>query len=219
MFKNFSAVSPYIGYIFEGVFVTLKFTSISIFLGLMLGTFLAILKISSCRGLKKFAQFYTSVFRGTPLLVQLSLVYFATPQLFGYKISAFEAGVLTFSLNSAAYVSEIMRGGILAVDRGQFEAAFSLGLPYRLVLKDIIIPQAFKTIMPALVNEMIDLIKESALVSVIGEYDLLRRANVVSAKLYIYFEPLLIVAAVYYFLVMILSQCARKFENWMRQYD
>jgi His/Glu/Gln/Arg/opine family amino acid ABC transporter permease subunit len=217
--EHFLEIAPSVPFILWGTLVTLKYTALSIFFGLILGTVLAIFKISHLKILTYFGRFYTSIFRGTPLLVQLSLIYFATPQLTGYKITAFEAGLLAFSLNSGAYISEIIRAGIQAVDKGQFEAVLSLGVSYGTAMKDIILPQAIKNILPALVNEMVDLLKESALVSVIGEMDLLRRANIVAAQKYIYFEPLILVAAVYYILVMTFSSFAKSFEKRMRRSD
>jgi polar amino acid transport system substrate-binding protein len=152
-----------------------------------------------------FANAYTSIFRGTPLLLQIALVYYATPQLTGYNISPLLAGVITFTLNSGAYISETIRGGILAVDKGQREAALSLGVPYKPMMSDIILPQAIKNILPALVNESIALLKDSALVSTIGVADLLRRAQIVGAEKYIYFEPLLFAGVIYYLMVMSLT--------------
>lgn len=219
MIFRFSDVLPSLPYILEGTLVTLKYTGVSIFFGFLLGILIALMKLSSVKPFSFFAKAYISLFRGTPLLVQLSLIYYATPQLFGYKITAFEAGVLTFSLNSGAYVSEIIRSGILAVDKGQFEASDALGLSYMLSMKDIILPQAIKNILPALVNEFVNLLKESALVSVIGEYDLLRRANIVAAEKFIYFEPLLLVAAIYYVLVITLSAFATQLEKRLRRSD
>lgn len=216
---HFSQILDRIPYLLQGTFVTLKYTIFSLAIGLILGAGFALMKISSAKSLKALAAFYTSIFRGTPLLVQLSLIYFATPQLIGYKIGAFEAGLLAFSLNSAAYVSEIIRAGIEAVDKGQFEAAKSLAIPYRLMMMDIILPQAIRNILPALVNEAINLLKESALVSVIGEMDLLRRANIVSAETFLYFEPLIFVALVYYGLVMILSYVAQHLERKLKYRD
>jgi ABC-type amino acid transport system permease subunit len=146
-------------------------------------------------------------------LVQLSLIFFATPQLIGYPISAFEAGVIAFSLNSAAYSSEIIRAGIGAIDKGQWDAAKVLGIPYKVTLWKIILPQALRNILPALVNEMVNLLKESALVSIIGETDLLRRAQVVASEKFLYFEPLLIAALLYFLMVMIISFFAKKLEK------
>ena len=192
---------------------TLKFTVFSLICGLPLGVLLALCKLSESRLLKLGGQFYTSVFRGTPLLVQLGLFYFAVPQLTGHSFSAFEAGVLTFSLNSAAYSSEIIRAGIQAIDKGQWEAGQLLGLTYFQILWGIIFPQAIRNILPALVNELIDLLKESTLVSTIGEADLLRRAQIVAAENYTYFEPLLLAAVGYYGLVMGISFIAKQLEK------
>ncbi len=185
----------------------------------MWGFVLALFKLGKWRGLRWFSSVYTSIFRGTPLLVQLTLIYFATPQLTGYRISAFEAGVLTFSLNSGAYISEIIRAGIAAVDRGQMESALALGLSYSQAMRGIILPQAIKNILPALVNEVVDLVKESSLISVIGEADLLRRAQIVAAEKYVYFEPLLVAATMYYCIVMILSIAAKVLEVRLRRSD
>lgn len=212
-------MASYLPFIAQGVFVTLKYTFISIFFGSILGTTLGLMKVSHIRFLEIFANIYTSIFRGTPLLVQLIFIYYATPQLIGYKISAFEAGVLTFSLNSGAYVSEIIRSGIMSIDRGQFEAASSLGISYFSTMKDIILPQALRNVLPSLINEMIDLLKESSLVSVIGEMDLLKRANIISAEKYIYFEPLLVIAVLYYLMVMTLSFLMTIVEKRLRRSD
>lgn len=210
---NFEAIIPSLPFILAGVGVTLKFTLVSLICGLPLGIGLALAKISKRNFLRLFARGYTSIFRGTPLLVQLLIIFFATPQLTGYAITAFEAGVLTFSLNSAAYSSEIIRAGIQAIDQGQWEAAQVLGLSYRQTLTFVIMPQAVRNILPSLVNEIVDLLKESALVSVIGEADLLRRAQVVAAEKYLYFEPLIVAAIAYYIMVMVISTLARYLER------
>ncbi|MGN6669965.1 MAG: amino acid ABC transporter permease [Candidatus Nucleicultricaceae bacterium] len=218
MLENFIRLTPEIPYILKGIFVTLKYAGLSMFFGLIWGCVLSILKISNHRLLSWFSRAYTAIFRGTPLIVQLALIYYATPQVIGYKISAFEAGVLAFSLNSGAYVSEIIRSGILSLDKGQFEASYALGLSKTQMMKDIIFPQAIKNILPALVNEMVDLVKESALVSVIAEEDIFRRANLVGAKYFIYFETLMLVAVVYFCLVMMLSKLARYLEIRMNRH-
>ena len=201
----FAKIAPRIPFILQGILVTLQFTAISLFFGFIWGTILSLFKISSNKFLFWFGTVYTSIFRGTPLLLQIALVYYATPQLTGYNIPALLAGVITFTLNSGAYVSETIRAGILAIDKGQREAALSLGIPYRPMMADIILPQAFKNILPALVNETIALLKDSSLVSVIGVTDLLRRAQIVGAEQYIYFEPLLFAGAIYYVMVMVLT--------------
>lgn len=202
---SFARIIPSIPFIMRGIGVTLLFTALSAVFGFIWGTILSLFKISNIKPLVWLANAYTSVFRGTPLLLQIALVYYATPQLIGYDIPALLAGVITFTLNSGAYISETIRGGILAVDKGQREAALSLGIAYKPMMLDIILPQAIKNILPALVNESIALLKDSALVSTIGVADLLRRAQIVGAEQYIYFEPLLFAGAVYYVMVMSLT--------------
>jgi His/Glu/Gln/Arg/opine family amino acid ABC transporter permease subunit len=203
-------------YIVKGIFVTLKYTLLSVSLGLGIAIILSLFRMSSYKALQKFVKVYVSLFRGTPLLIQLSLVYLALPSLTGYKISAFAAGVIAFSLNSGAYISEVIRTGINSIDKGQFEAAKTLGIPHTLMMRDIIFPQALRNSLPSLVNEIIDLLKESALVSTIGEADLMRRAQTVAAEKYIYFEPLIVAAICYYIMVMFFSHLAKLLENRLK---
>ncbi|QDS33489.1 MULTISPECIES: amino acid ABC transporter permease [Brevibacillus] len=216
---DFEQIVPYIPFILEGIKGTLLVTLISVVLGFFWGSILALIKISNVKLLNWLAVAYTSIFRGTPLILQLTFVYFATPQLTGYNISQLEAAVLTFTLNSGAYISETIRGGILAVDKGQWEAAKALGVPYHRMMLDIILPQAVKNILPALVNETIALLKESALVSTIGLADIMQNANVVKGTIFRYFEPYMIAGTLYYVMVMILTWVARVLERRMRLSD
>ncbi|MED4082874.1 amino acid ABC transporter permease [Halalkalibacterium halodurans] len=215
---DFSRIQPFMPFMLEGVWVTLQFVSVSLLFGLVLGIVLAIFKISKYRLFRWFADFYTSIFRGTPLILQLLMIYLALPQ-FGVDISQFQAAFLAFGLNSAAYVSEIIRAGIQAVDKGQREAAEALGIPYRPMMLRIILPQAMRNILPALFNEFINLTKESAIVSVIGVTDLMRRAQITSAETYRYFEPLLFVGLIYYVLVMGLTVIGRLLERRLKRSD
>ncbi|MCX7337857.1 MAG: amino acid ABC transporter permease [Alphaproteobacteria bacterium] len=210
---HFDVILSSLAFVLPGIIVTLEFTILSLVCGLPLGIFLAFCKISPICVLKKFAEAYTSVFRGTPLLLQLGLIFFATPQLTGYPISAFEAGILAFSLNSAAYTSEIIRGGIQSLDPGQWEVARVLGIPYRHTLLKIILPQATRTILPTLVNEMINLLKESAIVCTIGEADLMKRAQMMSMEKFLYFEPYIVAGFYYFIMVMIISHFGKKLEK------
>ncbi|PXW92680.1 L-arginine ABC transporter membrane protein [Streptohalobacillus salinus] len=210
---DFSQIVPYIPFMIEGIWVTLQFVIVAIIIGFIIGTVLALFKIGSIKPLRMFADAYTSMFRGTPLILQLMIIYLATPQLFAYDISPFLSAVLAFGLNSSAYVSEIIRAGILAVDKGQTEAAVALGVPYREMMIDIILPQALKNILPALMNEFITLTKESAIVSTIGYLDLMRRAQVVGANIYLNFEPLLFVGLIYWGLIMVLSLLGKWLER------
>jgi len=216
MFLDLGRIYPSVPYILQGIPITLSYTLVSLFFGFLWGAILALCKVGHLSILRRFAGFYTSVFRGTPLLLQLILVYHAVPQLTGYDISVWQAGILTFTLNSGAYVAEHIRAGINAVDKGQMEAALSLGIPYLLIMRDIILPQAIRNILPSLVNESIDLLKESALISVIGGADILRRANIVAAETYLYFEPLLVAGFLYYVLVMILTTISHFIEKKMK---
>jgi ABC-type amino acid transport system permease subunit len=143
--------------------------------------------------------------RGTSLLFQLFIIHFAIPQILGICISAFAAGIVAFSLNSSVYVSEIICAGINGVDRGQCEVVKVLGCSKLQIMKDVIFPQAIRNVLPSLVTERIDLLKESALVSVIGEADLLRRANIVASEHNLDLEPLLVAGMRHHVLVMILS--------------
>ena len=213
MFLRADVIQEIAPFILQGMTITLKYTFFSLLGGLPLGALLAFGKISKFFWLRWFSNGYTAIFRGTPLLVQLGLFYYATPQLTGYQISVFEAGILTFSLNSAAYTSEIMRTGIQSIDVGQWDAAKVLGFSHRQSLWFIIIPQAFCIILPALVNEMIDLLKESALMATLSEMDLLRRAQVISAEKFLFFEPYLLAAFGYFILVNILGVLGKLLER------
>jgi arginine/lysine/histidine transport system permease protein len=216
---DFSQMVPYIPFILEGIWVTLKFVIVSIIFGFIFGSILALLKISHIKPLNWFADAYTSIFRGTPLILQLMIIYFAIPQLTGYDISPFLSAILAFGLNSSAYISEIIRAGIQAVDKGQVEAAQALGIPYRLMMRDLIFPQALKNILPALMNEFITLTKESAIVSTISYLDLMRRAQVVGADTYRNFEPLIFVGLIYWVMVMGLTLIGKRVERKLNYND
>ena len=213
MYSDLVTFWPHLYYIIQGTGVTLQYSIVSVFCGMFIGTLLAICKTADSKMLRIFASSYTSVFRGTPMLVQLTIIHYGLPSLLGLKITIFVSGVIAFSLNSGAYVSEIIKAGINAVDKGQIEAAKALGIPPALRMKDIILPQALRNILPALVNELINLIKESALISTIGGMDIMRRAQAVSAETYSYFTPMLTAAATYYIMVMIVSIVAKILEK------
>ncbi|AYA75867.1 amino acid ABC transporter permease [Bacillus sp. Y1] len=216
---DFTQIAPSIPYILEGLRITIQIVLAAALLGFTLGIILTLCKISKFRLLRWFADGYTSVFRGTPMVLQLLIIYYGLPQIIGFEITAFPAAVIAFGMNSAAYISEIIRAGILAVDKGQSEASLALGIPYRPMMKDIILPQAMKNILPALMNEFITLTKESAVVTVIGAMDVMRRAYIVGGQTYRYFEPLLIAGIIYYILVMVLTILGKAVERRMRKSD
>ena len=216
MSLNFEIIAPYLSMFWGGLAVTVEVTVGSLLLAFVLGFVLAVLKVLPCRPLRLLLAFYTSIFRGVPLIVLLFMAYFATPQLTGYKITMFAAGVLTLGLNGSATVSETLRGGIEGVDRGQYDAARSLGMHYPSMMARVIIPQALRSVVPALVNEVITVLKSSALVSVIGLMDLMRTAQSIQAFTYRAFEPLFVAAIIYYVIVMGLTWLGGVWERRAR---
>ncbi|WED42549.1 amino acid ABC transporter permease [Legionella cardiaca] len=198
-------------FIAQGIVLTLELLAGGLFIGLLLGMVLAILRH------KKMAKIiinrFISVMRGTPLILQLSFIYFAVPALLGLRANILVAGIFTFGLNSSAYIAEILRAGIESIPKGQFEAAKTLQIPDFYLWKDIILPQVFKNILPALTNEMIALLKETALISTIGGMDLMRKAQSVAAEQFTYFLPLCIAGCYYYGLVLLIEYLGKKFEG------
>jgi polar amino acid transport system permease protein len=213
MIENFLTWIPEIRYILSGILVNIEYTLISVTIGLFIGAILAISKVSRFFILRACANAYTSVFRGTPLIIQISIIYYVLPGLIGVKIAVFTAAILAFSLNSGAYVSEVLRSGINSVDKGQIEAAKALGVSDFRCTKDIILPQAVRKILPALVNECINMLKETSLISIIGESEILLRAQAVASQKFNYIVPMLTAAAGYYVVVLILVYCAGKLEQ------
>lgn len=210
---NFSVVEPYASMFWGGLAVTLEVTGAALVLAFALGAVIAVLKVLPCRPLRLLLDFYTSIFRGIPLIVLLFIAYFATPQLTGFKISMFAASVLTLGLNGSATVSETLRGGIEGVDAGQYDASRALALPYTTMMARVIIPQALRSVAPALVNEVITVLKSSSLVATIGLMDMMRAAQSVQALTYRAFEPFIVVAVIYYVIVMCLTAVARVLEK------
>ncbi|WP_417576248.1 amino acid ABC transporter permease [Paratractidigestivibacter sp.] len=214
---RFDLLQPYIPMFQSGLAVTCEITAAALVIAFALGALIAVGKVLPCRPLRAVLGFYTSVFRGVPLIVLLFLVYFATPQLTGYKIDMFTASVLTLGLNGSATVSETLRGGIEGVDAGQYDAARSIGLPYSKMMRLIVIPDALHSVAPALVNEVITVLKSSSLVATIGLMDMMRAAQSVQALTYRAFEPFLAVAVVYYLIVMALVAVSRRLELRLRE--
>ncbi|KEZ50935.1 MULTISPECIES: amino acid ABC transporter permease [Metabacillus] len=216
---DFPAIAPSIPFILQGIPVTLKIVGLSALLGFTLAVILALFKISRIKPLMWFADAYTSIFRGTPLILQLLIIYYGAPQILGFEIDPYPAAVATFALNSGAYISEVIRAGIMAIDKGQREAAMALGVPYSKMMKDIIFPQAIKNILPALMNEFITLTKESAIVTIIGVQDIMRSSYIVGGQTYRYFEPILIAGLIYYVMVIILTVLGKLVERRMARSD
>lgn len=214
----------YYPFFFEGVKNTLIIAAMSVVFGLILGIFMAMMKMSSIKILKWFATAYVEFIRGTPLLVQLMFIFYGLPMVgitfpdvsFIPNFSRFMAGVIAMSLNSCAYIAEVIRSGIQAVDAGQMEAARSIGFRYGDSMKLVILPQAVKNILPALGNEFVTVIKESSIVSVIGIADLMFRTNGVIALTYLYLPGLAITACLYFVLTFISSRLIAALEKRMK---
>lgn len=216
---DFSIIVPYLPAFGDAFIVTLQTTICALLLGIVLSIPLSLCKICNVKPLQWFADFYTSVFRGVPLLVQVFMMYLGVPLITPFKFTAFQAGVLVFAMNSAAYLSESMRGGIKAIDKGQYEAAMSLGVHYGSMMKDIILPQAIKSVMPSLVNEFISLLKNTTLVASIGLVDILRVGQLIQSRTYRAFEPFFVIAVFYYILVMLMSYLGKLLERLVNKSD
>ena len=217
--KNFIEKDRWL-YIVEGVGYTLALTGLSLLLGIVLGLLTAIVRVvfektDRLYYLDRIARLYVSIIRGTPLMVQLLIIYFVL--LLPIGIEKFPAAVLCFGLNSGAYVSEIIRGGIMSVDAGQTEAGRSLGFSYGSTMFHIVMPQAFKAVLPALCNEFITLLKETSVAFYIGVADLTRAGIKIRSITYSNFMPLVAVALVYLGLVLILTKLVGILERRLRK--
>lgn len=209
--ETFSPLMPSALFIAQGILLTLQLLCGGICLGLIIGTVLCVLRYQKIGAGPIKA--IISILRGTPLILQLSFVYFAAPALFGLKLSIVMAGILTFGLNSGAYVAEILRSGLENLSKGQFEAARTLNIPTFYMWKDIILPQVVKNILPSLISEVIALLKETALISTIGGMDIMRRSQAVAAEQFTYFMPLCLAGAYYYMLVLFIEFVGKKIEQ------
>ena len=216
---DFSVIIKWLPDFGNALIVTLQTTVCSLLLGLVISLPLSLCKIANIKPLQWFADFYTSVFRGVPLLVQVFMMYFGVPLVLPIHFTAFEAGVLVFAMNSAAYISESLKGGINAIDRGQYEAAMALGVHYGSMMKDIILPQAIKSVLPSLVNEFISLLKNTTLIASIGLVDILAVGQRIQARTYRAFEPFFAIALFYYVLVMALSVLGKMLERKVSKSD
>jgi len=191
-----------------GLWHTLLVTAISFAIAMVLGLVFGFLKISHNIVLRGIATTFVNIFRGTPLLLWAFMFYFGLPQLTGWEISVWTAGVLTLSLNAGAYVAEIVRGGIQSVDPGQLEASRSLGLGYGKSMQKVVVPQAFKMMTPSLINQLIISLKDSSLLLAIGFGELLYQGQQIYAANFRVTETLLIVGVIYFIAIMALTKLA-----------
>jgi polar amino acid transport system permease protein len=196
-----------------GAAVTLQITALSVGFGLLIGMFVGMARLSRLVLVRAAAAVYVDFIRGTPLLVQIFLIYFALPILVGARIDPFLAAITACSINSGAYVAEIFRAGIQSIDKGQMEAGRSLGMTWAQTMRHIILPQAFKRIIPPLGNEFIAMLKDSSLVSVIGFEELTRRGQLIIARTYGSFEIWLAVALIYLLMTFAISRLVAYLER------
>ncbi|HBQ85798.1 MAG TPA: amino acid ABC transporter permease [Syntrophomonas sp.] len=207
-------IASLLPFMLEGTAVTLQLFFLTLVMALPLGVVFAVARLSKFKPLNVFMQFYIWVFRGTPLLLQLFFIYFGLG-IIGISLDRFLAAVVAFVLNYSAYLAEIYRSGMQSIDRGQFEASDVLGLSRWQTLRHIILPQMFKRVLPPISNEVINLIKDTALVYAIGISELLRAAKIAALRDYL-FVPF-IVAAVFY---LIMTAFIQQFFKWLEsRYD
>lgn len=201
------------GALLSGLGTTLLITILSVLLALVLGTLLGLMRTSKNAFLAGFARAYITLMRGVPLLVLAFFFYFGLPQLLGITIDAHIAGVATLGLNSAAYIAEIVRGGIDAIAKGQFEAGRSLGLSSKTTMKKIILPQSFKIMVPSLLNQFIITLKDTSILSVIGLVELTQTGRVIIARTYQSGSMWLIVGIIYLIIITVLTKVSDYLEK------
>lgn len=203
--------------ILDGIGVTIKVSVLAALLGLLIGFLIALCNLSKKKPLNIIGKVYTDIIRGTPSVTQLMIIYFvifASVNIDKWIIASF-----AFAINSGAYVSESIRAGILSVDKGQMEAGRSLGLNGRQTMLHIVIPQAFKNIFPALCNEFITLIKETAIVGYVGLMDLQKAGDFIKSATYMAFMPLIVTAVIYFAMIKILTLALGVVEKRLRRAD
>ena len=210
---DFSLIWNSLPLLLAGAGVTIEITAIAVGLGFVFGLITSVCRLSGVKILNILAVCYVNIIRGTPLLVQIFLIYFALPMAIGQRVEPFIAAVAACGINSGAYVSEIFRAGIQAIDVGQMEAGRSLGLTWWQTMRFIILPQAFKNILPPLGNEFIAMLKDSSLVSVIGFEELTRRGQLIIAQTYGSFEIWMTVAVLYLIMTMAISRIVAFLEK------
>ena len=210
--------------VLTGLQNTVYIAVIGLAIGILVGTVIAVIEVVPKyrrlpRILNGFCNFYVGLFRGTPIVVQLLVAYYVALPMLGVNLPALNVCVLVFGLNSGAYVSEIMRGGIMSVDPGQMEAGRAVGLSYSVTMLRIVVPQAVKNILPTLGNEFITLIKETSVVSFVGAADLYVAFSYIGTNSYEFMVPYLVMAAIYIILVMLIALLIKTMERSLRKSD
>ena len=218
-FSDFSFLNNYWQFFVMGVEVTIELAIVSIILGTVLGIMLAMAKRSKVWILSLLSKAFIGFIRDTPLLAQIYIVYIALPEVTGLNVPDFVTGLVALTLYSSAYIAEIIRSGIQSLPAGQSEAAASLGMTSRQVMRDIILPQAFKNILPALGNQFIGNVKDSSLVSVLGITDLMYQAQTVRGSTALGLQPILVASGLYLIMTWLLNRVLLYVERRMSVSD
>jgi glutamine transport system permease protein len=197
----------------EGLKMTIILTVISIALALVLGIIFGLMRVSRSIWLRAIGTTFVDIFRGTPLLVQAFFIYFGIPAALGFQMSALTAGIITLSLNAGAYMTEIVRGGIQSVDKGQMEAARSLGVGYLPTMRRVILPQAIRTMIPSYINQFVITLKDTSILSVIGIAELTQTGRIIIARNFQSFNMWLIIGIIYFIVIMTLTKLSDRLEK------
>ena len=197
----------------SGLKMTLILTVVSLLIATVLGIIFGLLRIAKNKVLSTIAVIYIDIFRGTPLIVQAFFIYFGIPVALDFRISAVAAGLITLSLNAGAYMAEIVRGGIQSVDKGQMEAARSLGLPYGKAMRKVVLPQAIQLMIPAFINQFVITLKDTSILSIIGINELTQSGKIIIARNLESFQMWLIVGIMYFIVIMILTKVSNVLER------
>ncbi|MDU1339649.1 MAG: amino acid ABC transporter permease [Clostridium butyricum] len=216
---NFTFLEKYFGYFVKGAEITIVLALFAVLFGTILGLGITLIRRSKFKAISFIGTAYVEFMRGTPLLVQIYIIYIGLPKLIGIDLPDMATGIIALSLNSSAYVSEIIRAGIEAVDKGQMEAARSLGMNQKQAMFEVVMPQAFKNILPALGNEFISVIKESSMVSVIGVAELMYNAGIVRGNTALGLEPVVVAAIIYFIITFTLTRVLGYVERRMKASD
>ena len=200
----------------SGIRMTIIITAVALLAAAVIGLIAGLMNISSSKIAKSIAVVYIDLIRGTPLIVQAFFIYFGLPSILNFKIDAVLAGIVAISLNAGAYMAEIFRAGINSIDKGQMEAARSLGLPYSKAMMTVILPQAVQRMIPAIINQVAISLKDTSILSVIGINELTQSGEIIIASTYKSFQIWSMVGLLYLVIIMSLTYASRKIERYYR---
>jgi len=213
MSNYFEYVASIMPQLLVGLKVTLQMTVVSLALAVVVGMASCMFSISKVKPLNWISGVYLSIIRGTPLMVQSFFIYFGLTAALDFRISIFKAAVIVLCLNAGAYLSEIFRSGIAAVNKGQMEAARSLGLPYGVAMRKVILPQAIRIVIPSVLNQFIITLKDTSILSAIGCMELMKQSMMIVSRNFRSFETYAVIAVMYYVVVMVLTKIFKIIER------